>query len=77
MKALGIDVGGSGIKGALVDLKSGELFTERLRIKTPGGFEPEEKTYSTLKDCSSTGTQLASSTVTRMTKLPPRPMPAR
>jgi polyphosphate glucokinase len=35
MIALGIDVGGSGIKGALVDTTSGELVTERLRIATP------------------------------------------
>ena len=41
MKALGIDVGGSGIKGALVDLDKGKLLTDRLRIETPGGFDPE------------------------------------
>jgi polyphosphate glucokinase len=41
MKALGIDVGGSGIKGALVDLETGELTTERVRIETPGAFEME------------------------------------
>jgi polyphosphate glucokinase len=40
MKALGIDVGGSGIKGALVDLDKGKLLTDRLRIETPGGFDP-------------------------------------
>jgi polyphosphate glucokinase len=39
MKALGIDVGGSGIKGALVDLDSGELTSERIRIETPSSFE--------------------------------------
>ena len=32
---LGIDVGGSGIKGALVDLKKGKLLTERYRVPTP------------------------------------------
>lgn len=35
---LGIDVGGSGIKGALVDLTAGELTTERLRIDSPSDF---------------------------------------
>ncbi len=35
MKVLGIDVGGSGIKGAVVDTKTGELVTERHRIPTP------------------------------------------
>jgi len=38
---LGIDVGGSGIKGALVDLATGEPVTKRKRIKTPASFEPE------------------------------------
>lgn len=41
MKILGIDVGGSGIKGAPVDTKAGRLLTERLRIKTPGKAEPK------------------------------------
>jgi len=41
MQILGIDVGGSGIKGAPVDIATGELTAERLRIKTPKGAEPE------------------------------------
>lgn len=41
MNILGIDVGGSGIKGAPVDISSGELQAERYRIKTPKGAEPE------------------------------------
>jgi polyphosphate glucokinase len=32
---LGIDIGGSGIKGALVDVRKGELVSERHRIATP------------------------------------------
>jgi polyphosphate glucokinase len=35
LQALGIDIGGSGIKGAPVDLTSGKLLSDRLRIKTP------------------------------------------
>ncbi len=35
MKALGIDIGGSGIKGAVVDVEAGVLLTERHRIPTP------------------------------------------
>lgn len=35
MQALGIDIGGSGIKGAIVDLEKGKLLTERFRIPTP------------------------------------------
>lgn len=41
MQILGIDVGGSGIKGAPVDIETGKLFAERLRIKTPRGAEPK------------------------------------
>ncbi len=39
--ALGIDIGGSGIKGAIVDLKKGELATDRLRIPTPQPATPQ------------------------------------
>jgi len=41
MKILGIDIGGSGIKGAIVDITSGKLITERLRIPTPQPATPE------------------------------------
>lgn len=38
---LGIDIGGTGIKGAPVDLGTGELADERLRIDTPESSTPE------------------------------------
>ena len=38
---LGIDIGGSGIKGAPVDLTTGELITDRLKIATPAQSTPE------------------------------------
>ena len=38
---LGIDIGGSGIKGAPVDLVSGALTSERVRIKTPRPSRPD------------------------------------
>lgn len=41
MDILGIDIGGSGIKGALVDTKSGNLNSDRLRVKTPIPATPE------------------------------------
>lgn len=44
MKVLGIDFGGSGIKGAIVDTKTGELVTERHRIVTPQPATPEAVT---------------------------------
>ena len=41
MKALGIDIGGSGIKGAIVDTVAGDLLTERHRIPTPKPATPD------------------------------------
>lgn len=40
-KILGIDIGGSGVKGAIVDTKKGKLLTERYRIPTPQPATPE------------------------------------
>jgi polyphosphate glucokinase len=39
--ALGIDIGGSGIKGGPVDVDSGELLGERVKIETPAESTPE------------------------------------
>ena len=39
--AIGVDVGGSGIKAAAVDLESGELASERLRVPTPDPSTPQ------------------------------------
>ncbi len=41
MDILGIDVGGSGIKGATVDVKEGVLTADRYRIATPQPSTPE------------------------------------
>lgn len=38
---LGVDVGASGIKGAIVNLKNGELLSERKRLETPRPATPE------------------------------------
>jgi len=40
--AFGIDIGGSGIKGAPVDLDTGEFVADRLRIPTPENSTPTE-----------------------------------
>ena len=37
----GVDIGGSGMKAAIVDLDTGELASERLRIPTPKPATPE------------------------------------
>ena len=39
--AMGLDIGGTGIKGAVVDVKVGELVSDRVRIKTPKPSTPE------------------------------------
>ena len=41
MKNLGIDIGGTGVKGAVVDTKKGVFTTDRLRIETPQPATPE------------------------------------
>lgn len=40
-QALGIDIGGTGIKAAVVDLASGQLVTDRIRELTPRPATPE------------------------------------
>lgn len=42
MTILGIDIGGSGIKGGLVDIYSGDLVGERHRLPTPEEAKPED-----------------------------------
>lgn len=41
MNVFGLDVGGTGIKGAPVDTVTGELLSKRIRIKTPQPATPE------------------------------------
>ncbi len=42
MPILGIDIGGSGIKGAPVDLQTGDLVSPRYRLPTPDKAKPED-----------------------------------
>ncbi|HEY9477355.1 MAG TPA: ROK family protein [Microbacteriaceae bacterium] len=39
--AVGIDIGGTGIKGAIVDVASGTLVSDRVKLATPEGGEPD------------------------------------
>jgi polyphosphate glucokinase len=50
MEILGVDIGGSGIKGAPVDTATGQLLAERFRIATPKSGTPRAlaKTLKTL-----------------------------
>ncbi len=49
MEALGIDIGGTGIKGAPVDTMTGALLTERFRLRTPQPATPEAMTDTVAK----------------------------
>ncbi|MDX1907994.1 MAG: ROK family protein [Bacteroidia bacterium] len=42
MQMLGIDIGGSGVKGSIADLSTGTLLHERHRIETPALLSPDE-----------------------------------
>jgi polyphosphate glucokinase len=42
MEILGIDIGGTGIKGAPVNTETGELLGERFRLPTPPGASPAD-----------------------------------
>ncbi len=44
--AIGVDVGGSGIKAAVVDVESGRLRSERLRVATPTPSTPDKVSAS-------------------------------
>ena len=41
MHVLGIDIGGTGIKAAPVDVTTGELLAERKKVDTPRPSTPE------------------------------------
>ena len=41
MRALGIDIGGSGMKAAPVDVGTGKLLTARQKIETPRPARPD------------------------------------
>lgn len=48
MEVLGIDIGGSGVKGAIVETKSGKLVSEKIRFSTPIPSTPK-KVFSGIK----------------------------
>jgi len=51
MRALGIDIGGTGIKGAVVELESGALVSERVRERTPPSATPEAAVDVVVRVC--------------------------
>jgi polyphosphate glucokinase len=41
-RAVGVDIGGTGIKAGIVDLEIGQLASERVKVSTPVGAEPAD-----------------------------------
>ena len=41
-QAIGVDIGGTGVKAALVDVSTGELRSDRVKVPTPVGGEPDD-----------------------------------
>ena len=41
-RAVGVDIGGTGIKAGLVDLEKGQLLSDRIKVATPAGAEPQD-----------------------------------
>jgi polyphosphate glucokinase len=41
-QAVGVDIGGTGIKAGIVDLEKGELASHRIKVSTPQGAEPPD-----------------------------------
>lgn len=41
-KAIGVDIGGTGIKAGIVDLSQGTLASDRIRVDTPKGATPKD-----------------------------------
>jgi polyphosphate glucokinase len=46
--AVGIDIGGTGIKAAIVDVVTGELVSERMKVATPVGGSPDDIIAATI-----------------------------
>ncbi|MGW9586682.1 polyphosphate--glucose phosphotransferase [Microbacterium sp. NPDC055455] len=41
-RAVGVDIGGTGIKAGIVDLERGELISDRVKVATPEGAHPPD-----------------------------------
>ncbi|WP_029145494.1 polyphosphate--glucose phosphotransferase [Microbacterium luticocti] len=41
-RAVGVDIGGTGIKGGIVDLDEGVLVSDRIKVATPSGARPKD-----------------------------------
>lgn len=50
MKILGVDIGGSGIKGGIVDTRLGKIVSEKIRFETPSPSSPKKVIKSIKKN---------------------------
>src|SRR5918993_4675227 len=48
-RAVGVDIGGTGIKAAIVDLETGTLLSDRIKVATPLGAEPKDVLLAVLQ----------------------------
>ena len=48
-RAVGVDIGGTGIKAAIVDLEAGTLLSDRIKVATPVGAEPKDVLAAVMK----------------------------
>jgi len=48
-RAVGVDIGGTGIKAAIVDLEAGTLLSDRIKVATPEGAEPKDVLAAVLR----------------------------
>ena len=55
MEVFGLDIGGSGIKGAPVETESGELLGDRIRVPTPEAATPDEVAAAAVEVVSRSG----------------------
>lgn len=49
LRAVGVDIGGTGIKAGIVDLEAGELISDRVKVPTPTGAEPKDVLAAVVK----------------------------
>lgn len=54
-QVLGIDIGGTGIKGAIVDVETGALLCDRIRLPTPQPATPDDVTTEVVNLVDQTG----------------------
>jgi polyphosphate glucokinase len=55
--AVGIDIGGTGIKGAVVDTDTGKLVSDRVKLATPSGGKPSDIVATVLEIITTLGVE--------------------